>query len=67
MTVTPAKSTDRPAVALARPMATGTDMPGREVLPVPGQDEQRVVDADSEAEHHRDDTGDLRHRHDART
>ena len=27
MTVAPAKSTERPAVALARPTATGTDMP----------------------------------------
>ena len=27
ITVTPANSTDRPAVALARPMATGTGMP----------------------------------------
>ena len=26
-TVTPAKSTDRPAVALARPIASGTGMP----------------------------------------
>ena len=30
-----------------------------EVLAVPGQDEQRVVDADTEAEHHADDGGDL--------
>ena len=27
ITVTPAKSTDRPAVALARPIASGTDCP----------------------------------------
>ena len=33
-----------------------------EVLPVPGQDEQRVVDADAEPEHRRDDGGDGRHR-----
>ena len=65
MTVTPANSTDRPAVALARPIASGTGMPGLEVLTVPGQDEQRVVDADTETEHHADDGGDLGHGDDA--
>ena len=59
-TVMPAKSTDSPAVALARPTASGTGMPVGEVLPVPGQDEQRVVDADAEPEHRGDDGGDRR-------
>ena len=54
-TVVPANRTERPAVALARPMASGTGMPGLEVLTVPRQDEQRVVDADTEADHHADD------------
>ena len=62
ITVTPAKSTDSPAVALARPMATRDRHARVEVLPVPSQDEQRVVDADTQAEHDADDAGDLRAR-----
>ena len=57
ITVTPAKSTERPAVALARPMAIGHRLAGGQVLAMPGEDEERVVDADAQTQHHRDDAG----------
>ena len=53
-TVAPAKSTAWPAVALARPAASRhASCPSCEVLAVAGDDEQRVVDADAEADHRR--------------
>ena len=61
ITVSPANSTDWPAVALARPIATGHRHARREVLAVPGQDEQGVVDPHTEPEHQADDAGDGRH------
>ena len=54
-TVTPAKSTAEPAVPTARPGRLLGGQPVEQVLPVPGGDEERVVDADREAEHQRQD------------
>ena len=50
-TVPPAKTTDLPAVATARPADSSTDSPVREVFAVPGDEDQRVVDAHAEADH----------------
>ena len=50
-TVPPANTTAWPAVATARPTASGTVSPGSQVLAVPGDQEQRVVDAHAEADH----------------
>ena len=50
-TVMPANSTAGPTVAMARPAASSTVMPSLQVLAVAGDDEQRVVDADAEADH----------------
>ena len=69
-TVPPAKTTGRPAVATARPTDSSTVEPAREVLPVPGEHEQRVVDADAEPDHaaeHRCQGGDLDQRPPAAT
>ena len=51
-TVVPANSTAWPAVALAVPAASATRHALVQVLAVPGDDEQGVVDADAEADHH---------------
>ena len=50
-TVPPAKTTAWPAVATARPTDSSTGHAASEVLAVPGDDEQGVVDADAEADH----------------
>ena len=49
-TVVPANSTARPDVSIATAIESVTDMPAQQVAPVPGDDEQRVVDADPD--HH---------------
>ena len=73
-TVPPAKTTACPAVATARAIDSSTVSPEREVLPVPGDQEQRVVDPDPEADHAAElgrpagdvhHVGDQRHRADA--
>ena len=53
-TVPPAKITAGPAVATARPAASVTERPSREVLAVARHEEERVVDADAEADHRGD-------------
>ena len=58
-TVVPANSTARPAVSMASTVESRTLMPVVQVLPVPGDDEQRVVDADAEADHHAEDVGEV--------
>ena len=50
-TVVPAKTTACPAVALAWAIASTRVPPVRRELPVAGEDEQRVVDADAETDH----------------
>ena len=57
-TVRPAKSTARPADAPASAAASREREPLVEVLPEPRDDEQRVVDADAEADHRDEDRGD---------
>ena len=52
-TVTPAKATARPAVSIAIDVGLLRRVAVVEVLPVPGDDEQRVVDAHAEADHDR--------------
>ena len=73
-TVPPAKITVCPAVATARPTASGDGQALREELAVPGDEEQGVVDAHAEGDHRGhlrrpardvDDAGDERHRADA--
>ena len=59
-TVPPAKTTAWPAVAMARAAASSTVMPSAQVLAVAGDDEQRVVDADAEADHRGEDRRDRR-------
>ena len=51
-TVSPAKVTARPAVSIAMAIASSDRVAVVEVLAVAGDDEQRVVDADAEADHH---------------
>ena len=50
-TVRPAKSTARPAEAPASAAASAGDSPVVQELPEAGDDEQRVVDPDAEADH----------------
>ena len=51
-TVPPANTTGCPAVADARGPTDSCDLDAvRQVLPVPGQHEQRVVDPDAEPDH----------------
>ena len=50
-TVVPANSTERPAVSMAMPIDSRRVVPGVQLLAVAGDDEQRVVDADAEADH----------------
>ena len=54
-TVLPANSTDRPAVAMAVTVASCGSSPSCRRLPVPGDDEQRVVHADAQADQGRHD------------
>ena len=56
-TVPPAKTTERPAVAVARAAASRDVVAGAEVLDVPGDEQQRVVDADAEPDHRGDRRG----------
>ena len=66
-TVPPAKTTARPAVASDRPTASTTSRPSARCSRKPGQHEQRVVDADAQADHRPDhgrpgrDVDDVRH------
>ena len=53
-TVPPAKTTERPAVARERPTASTTPQTLGEVLAEAGEHEQRVVDADAQADHRPD-------------
>ncbi len=57
MTVNPAKTTARPEVAIASSTAASGDPVRWSAVAVPGDDEERVVDADTDADHRRD----LRH------
>ena len=61
-TVTPAKATARPAVSIAIDVASSGRVPVVEVLPVAGDDEQRVVDADAEADHAAEERREVGHR-----
>ena len=58
-TVVPANTTAMPDVPLAWPGRIGDRHPGRHLLAVTGDDEQRVVDADAEPDHRGDRGGDL--------
>ena len=58
-TVVPANSTAWPAVAIGGAGGVGDAHALVEVLAVAGDDEQRVVDADAEADHHAQDQGEL--------
>ena len=51
ITVAPANTTALPAVPVAWAAASRGSMPVAHVLAVAGEDEQRVVDADRQAEH----------------
>ena len=57
-TVMPAKITARPAVAAAPAAASRGEQPVVQQLSEPRHDEQRVVDADAESDHRRDDRRD---------
>ena len=59
MTVTPGEEDRQAGGGVGAADGDRDRLAGREVLTVPGEDEQRVVDADTEAEHHGDDAGDL--------
>ena len=61
-TVMPAKTTAEPAVAGGLGGRLGGLEPVAQVLAVAGEDEQRVVDADREAEHRGQDRGGRRRR-----
>ena len=63
-TVLPANSTARPAVSIARDDGVPRGRARREALAVAGDDEQRVVDADADADHRRQLRGEARHRDD---
>ena len=63
-TVMPAKSTARPAVSRAIAVASADARPSWSLLPVAGDDEQGVVDADAEADHGAERGGEARDRHD---
>ena len=63
-TVVPANTTARPAVSIATAVASSIAGPVVDVLPVAGDDEERVVDADAEADHDADDRGEVGHRED---
>ena len=58
-TVMPAKSTERPAVSMAIETDVAHVVAGVELFPVAGDDEQRVVDADAEADHDAEERGEL--------
>ena len=69
ITVMPANSTARPLVSIDSTTASSTLSPSLQALPVAGDDEQGVVDADAEADHrhhrrrevgHRDDVAEQR-------
>ena len=66
ITVPPANTTARPAVPMASTVAAWGSRPRRRRGPVAGHDEQRVVDAHAEADHHRHLRGEVRRRHDGR-
>ena len=53
MTVRPANTTAEPAVPTARPAASSASPPVRKLVPVAGDDEQRIVDRHGQAEHQR--------------
>ena len=63
-TVVPANSTAWPAVAIGGAGGVLDAHALVEVLAVPGDDEQRVVDADAEADHGAEDQRELRDVHD---
>ena len=54
ITIRPAATTEDPAVAAAFADASRTLSPRRHLFPYAGDDQERVVDARAEAEHHRD-------------
>ena len=58
ITVQPETSTARPLVAMARPAALDRIRAVHQVLPVTGDQEQRVVDADAEPDHRGQGRGD---------
>ena len=58
-TVTPAKVTARPAVSIAMAVASSDRVAVVEVLAVPGDDEERVVDAHAEADHQAEELGEV--------
>ena len=60
MTTRPANTTARPAVAIALTVAASRLLAFGEVAAEPGDDEQRVVDADAEADHRRGGRGPVR-------
>ena len=62
-TVMPANTTARPLVSIDSTTASSTDVAGVDRLPVPGDDEQGVVDADAEADHRDHLDREVRHRH----
>ena len=55
ITVEPATSTERPAVPTAVWIDSARLVAGEHPLPVPGHDQQRIVDPDAEPDHRRDD------------
>ena len=58
-TVTPAKITARPAVSIAVIVASSGRSTGVDPLPVAGDDEQGVVDADTEPDHGAEEGGEV--------
>ena len=66
MTVVPASRIARPEVSIACTPAASTSPLREVVLAEPGDDEQRVVDADAEADHQRELRGDVGHVGDVR-
>ena len=54
MTISPAATTEAPEVAADFADASRRLSPGGDLLAVAADDQQRVVDAGAEAEHHRD-------------
>ena len=64
-TVSPAKTTARPDVFSAADDRIARFHPVVQPLAVAGDDDQRVVDADADADHRRDRTRELGHRQEA--
>ena len=51
-TVVPANSTERPAVSMAMTDRLADVVAAVQLLSISGDDQQRVVDADAETDHH---------------